>query len=291
MHQVRYFLAVCETLNFTRAAKSCNVSQPSLTRAVQKLEDEFGGLLFHRERNLTHMTDLGRMMRPRLERIAGEAEAARAEAKRLKRLENAPLNVGMMSTIGTNRVIDLLARLRREHPGIKLTLQEDIPAKVMEGLLEGRTDCVFVGTPIELPERCRAKTLFSERYVVAFPPGHRFEAMNGVRFNDLNGEPYVWRHNCEYTNRFTALATERGMTWNDVYSSEREECVQRMVMSGMGCALMPEHLVLFPGLPTRLVIEPEFTREILLVTVGGRRFGPALDTFVKLAAKFDWSMP
>ena len=54
MHQVRYFLAVCETLNFTRAAENCNVSQPALTRAVHKLEEELGGLLLRRENNLTH---------------------------------------------------------------------------------------------------------------------------------------------------------------------------------------------------------------------------------------------
>ena len=62
MHQIRYFLAVCEALNFTRAAESCNVSQPSLTRAIKGLEDELGGPLFRRERNNTHLTGLGEMM-------------------------------------------------------------------------------------------------------------------------------------------------------------------------------------------------------------------------------------
>jgi len=65
MHQIRYFLAVCETLNFTRAAEACNVSQPSLTRAIKGLEDELGGPLFRRERNNTHLTGLGETTRPR----------------------------------------------------------------------------------------------------------------------------------------------------------------------------------------------------------------------------------
>jgi DNA-binding transcriptional LysR family regulator len=113
--------------------------------------------------------------------------------------------------------------------------------------------------------------------------------MNAVPLAALDGEPYVWRRNCEYTNTFTQIFRERGLAWNTVYSSEREEWVQRMILAGMGCALMPEHLLLFPGLPTRIVIEPEITREVMLVTVGGRRFSPALDTFVRLASRFDWA--
>ena len=81
MHQVRYFLAVCELLNFTRAAERCNVSQPALTRAVKKLEDELGGPLFRRERNLTHLSDLGRMMKPHLEQSLAGATAAMATAQ------------------------------------------------------------------------------------------------------------------------------------------------------------------------------------------------------------------
>src|SRR5437764_283177 len=81
MHQIRYFLAVAETLNFTRAAEKCNVTQPALTRAIQKLEEELGGLLLRRERNLTHLTDFGRLIRPHLEQLAVNAEAARSTAQ------------------------------------------------------------------------------------------------------------------------------------------------------------------------------------------------------------------
>jgi DNA-binding transcriptional LysR family regulator len=80
MHLVRYFLALCETLNFSRAAGTCNVSQPDLTRAVRKLEEEPGGLLLRREHLLTHLTDFGRLVRPHLEQMMAEAEAAKSTA-------------------------------------------------------------------------------------------------------------------------------------------------------------------------------------------------------------------
>src|SRR6201995_4644868 len=67
MHQIRYFLAVSRTLNFTRAAEDCHVAQPSLTRAIKLLEAELGGDLFRRERNLTHLTDFRHRMLPLLQ--------------------------------------------------------------------------------------------------------------------------------------------------------------------------------------------------------------------------------
>src|SRR3954451_11843745 len=80
MHQIRYFFAVCEELNFTRAAERCNVAQPSLTRAIKLLEEELGGVLFHRERNNTHLSELGHMVKPHLEQVHAQAEAAKRQA-------------------------------------------------------------------------------------------------------------------------------------------------------------------------------------------------------------------
>ena len=79
MHQVRYFLAVVRSLNFTRAAEDMRVAQPSLTRAILKLESELQGPLFRRERSNTHLTELGRMMVPLLEATLAAAEAAKTK--------------------------------------------------------------------------------------------------------------------------------------------------------------------------------------------------------------------
>ena len=76
IHQVRYFLAVCDELNFTQAARKCHVTQPSLTRAIQLLEKEFGGFLFHRERSRTRMSELGRVVQPYLRGVWEQSLAA-----------------------------------------------------------------------------------------------------------------------------------------------------------------------------------------------------------------------
>jgi DNA-binding transcriptional LysR family regulator len=80
MHQVHYFLALCEELNFTRAARRCGVSQPSLSNAISALERELGGTLFHRKRSIA-LTGLGRAVRPYLDEIARNADHAREVAR------------------------------------------------------------------------------------------------------------------------------------------------------------------------------------------------------------------
>src|SRR6185437_1258429 len=109
MHEIRYFLAVCETLNFTRAAERVNVTQPALTRAIQKIEEELGGQLFRRERNRTHLTDLGQLIRPQLEEVLKRSEAVKSAARGFLKLDNAPLKLGVMCTIGPLRFMSFLS--------------------------------------------------------------------------------------------------------------------------------------------------------------------------------------
>nr|WP_229997762.1 LysR family transcriptional regulator [Pseudosulfitobacter pseudonitzschiae] len=91
MNQIRYFLAVCEHRNFTHAASASNVSQPSLTTAIKKLEDEeLGGELFVRDRAGCRLTALGKLMQPRLRKAHDETRQAKAEAVRHMRLERVP---------------------------------------------------------------------------------------------------------------------------------------------------------------------------------------------------------
>src|SRR3954463_11744821 len=118
MQHVRYFVALAGTLNFTRAAEQCNVSQPALTRAIQQLEHELGGPLFHRERGNTHLSELGRMMLPYLTTVEESCRAARDQARAVKRLERATLMIGTMCTIGPQLVSELLVRFRAQHPEV-----------------------------------------------------------------------------------------------------------------------------------------------------------------------------
>ena len=176
MHQIRYFLAVSEYLNFRRAAEECHVSAPSLTRAIQKLEDEIGGKLFRRERNLTRLADLGTLIRPHLKRVLFEAEDAKITAEQFLRLELAPVKLGVMCTIGPIYFMGFLSDFQAKHPGVELTLIDGTAEKLNELLRNGWLDLAILAQPQPFPDTFRTTPLYRERFCVAFPVGHEFQA-------------------------------------------------------------------------------------------------------------------
>ncbi len=288
LHQARYFLALCDSLNFTRAAEACGVAQPSLTKAIQRLEEELGGPLFRRERGLSHLTDLGRLMRPHCEALVHADDMAHLEARNWRQLDRAPVRLGVMCTIGPTRLIPFLRGLRREAPSLDIAITDAPGRDLVRLLMEGELDAALIGLP-SLPERCDQHLLYRERYTVAFCPGHRFEAMDVVPLGELNREDYLNRINCEYPEHFAALGIPDPAAESRIcYATEREDWIQAMILAGLGCAIMPEFLPILPGIATRIVVEPEISREIKLVTVAGRRFSPAMACFIDLARRHPW---
>ena len=288
MHQVRYFLAVCETLNFTRAAELCNVSQPALTRAVHKLEEELGGLLLRRENSLTHLTDFGRLVRPHLEQMMADAAAAKSTATQFLRMENAPINLGVMCTVGPMRFMSFLAEFRATHPGCEVTLIEGVPGRLAELLREGKLDLAVMAQPEAFNDRLEMRPLYRERFCVAFPMGHRFREKNRVRIPDVAGETYLLRINCEYQDHLNERCREHGFAVQIGFRSEREDWIQTMVAAGFGICFIPEFSPTIPGVLTRLVTDPEVVREVSLASIVGRRFSPAVAAFARAIRGYRW---
>ena len=123
-------------MNFTKAAEACHVSQPALTRAIQRMEDELGGLLFSRERNNTHLTELGRLIEPHLTEIMNVNNACSVQPMGFLRLDNASLSLGVMCTIAPVQFVSFLGRFRAAHPGVDVTLLEHVPDRLAELLVQ-----------------------------------------------------------------------------------------------------------------------------------------------------------
>jgi DNA-binding transcriptional LysR family regulator len=287
MHEVRYFLAVCETLNFNRAAERCHVSQPALTRAVHKLEDELGGLLFRRDKHRTRLTELGHLMRGHLAEVLSQTETAKATARRFLQLEAAPMTLGVMCTVGPLRFIRFLNAFRHQQPGISLTLVEAVPSRLSDLLVDGTLDLALMAQPESFDARLEATPIYRERFVVAFPAGHRFGERERVHVSELRAESYLSRVHCEYRDHLDQLCRSHDVIIQSVYRSEREDWIQTMIAAGMGVCFMPEYSATHPGIVTRPV-EPEVTRDVSLVTAAGRAMSPPASALVQAVATFAW---
>jgi LysR family transcriptional regulator, hydrogen peroxide-inducible genes activator len=288
LHQIRYFLAVSDTLNFTRAAEICNVTQPALSRAIQQLEGEIGGPLFRRERKLTHLTDLGLLIRPQLHRIVESLSAAKREAGTFLAPGKPQLRVGIMCTVGPTRFTGLMSDFQMRCPDVALRIVEGTPAVLTVKLEQGEIDLALMASATGFSERFKVRPLYRERFLIACPAGHRFAKMSAVPISDVNNENYLLRINCEYRNAISELLQQSGSAVHICYRSEREDWIQNMVAAGLGICFIPEFTALLPGLVLRPVIEPELWRDISLVAMGEESLGIPAARFVKAASNYPW---
>jgi DNA-binding transcriptional LysR family regulator len=288
IHHIKYFLAVCDELNFTRAAERCNVTQPALSRAIQQLEEELGGLLFRRERNLTEITDLGLMMRPRLKDVMDELGAAKTDVKKFLTLEDAHVTLGILRSVGPTRLAAFLASFTAAHPGIKLRLVDGMVDDLTARLESGEIDVALMASPAEFPGRFDARPLYRERFLIAFSADHRFAGMDSIPLDEVNGESYLRRLTCEYQQMIAHEIAEHHCKLNICFQSDREDWILNMVAGGLGICFIPEFSVLVPGVQARPVVDPDIWREVSLVTIAGRRLSPALLSLTKAARAHPW---
>ena len=166
LSQIAYFVTLARTLHFTRAAEACNVSQPALTKAVQKLEEELGGPLLHRERGNTQLTELGRLMLPPLERALALAREAKQQAEAFRQRESSPLRIGLEYSVPASLLTPVLAALRRKCEHIDLRLRQGSQADLCQRMLDSELDIALMVDGPGIQERLHRWPLFAEHYIV-----------------------------------------------------------------------------------------------------------------------------
>jgi LysR family transcriptional regulator, hydrogen peroxide-inducible genes activator len=278
--QVRYFVTLCRTLNFTRAAEACSITQPVLTRAIQRLEAELGGPLLYRERNLTQLTPLGRAMRPHLETMLDAAEAARQAALACTEMAAPSLHIGLGPAVAASYVSSEIRALARVYPELSVRFEEGGSAAIAEAMLSDMLDCALLPDDTALPERLNRWKIAQESCLVVMPADHRLAPRNGLTAQDLDGETVLFGERCGgFAHRLRTACGERfvqrpcGGSWIQMLD---------LVGAGLGLALLPDGLALSTGLVARPLMQPTLERSILLTAVAGRRQTPAVANLIKL---------
>lgn len=287
-NQIRYFLAVADTLNFTSAAETCAVSQPALSKAIRNLELDLGADLFDRSAQRVALTDFGQTMRVHFERIDDNRQKALDAAKAAAKASIERLDVGVMCTIGPRRFSRFLEVVRQDHPHIEVTLH-DVTSTVIPGLLLGGSlDCVFCARGAEHDQRFEAIRLFEEGMVVAFADGHRFGDVAAVTLAEVAAEPYLDRLHCEFRDDFLSFTKGSGLVLDVVLRSEREDWILELLRNGLGVSVVPASSVILNTIDHRPINDLPNLRELELVMTVNATVSSALTTFRDAAVAFDW---
>lgn len=286
MHQIKYFLAVSRTLNFTRAADQCNVTQPALTRAIQKLEDEFGSPLFNRERALTHLTELGRRVLPHLEQTYEAAEAATSLASSIGRAEVVPLVIGVAHGLGSAVLEETLAAVARMLPALTIDLRNGTSEELVEQSLKGGIDLLIIAQPDKPHERLESWPLYLQRYEMAVRSGDALACGGPVCLAEVAGETWIDCHD-DGTAHWRNATGMMGLA--PAFRHRVDSCAQalRLVALGLGPAIVPAGTCA-PGVTTVRFKDCELYLKVVLSAVAGRRRGPAADAFLRAARARDW---
>ena len=238
MNQIRYFLAVCEHRNFTHAAHASNVSQPSLTSAIKKLEGELGGPLFLRDRAGCRLTPLGALLRPRLQNVQRETREAKAEAIRHIRLDRVPISVGIGETIGQGNISKAVGHYRIRFPETEIELIVDTQQALLEGLREGRFDIAITATEVN-PDLYRIDPLYREGYRVVVAADHPLSQHKTVPLSLLANTDLLDRPNCEMRDALHGACADNGDSLYATYRSNRVDWLLELARRGAGAVVLP----------------------------------------------------
>ncbi len=290
MQQVRYFLALSETLNFTRAAEQCNVTQPALTRAVKMLEEELGGELVRRERKLSRLTDLGSRMLPLLRQCYDSALSAKAVARSVAAGEVRALSLGLSRTVDLRQLGPVLAELFRAYPGLRLKLKRGNGPQLMELLKTGEVDVGIAGPLGAGWERLDAWPIFSESFEVLLAPTHRLAGRNApdITLADLLDETFLIQSDSETAEEEFRQLEAAGICMERTHMVDSDGDLAALVEANIGVALAPRSALRKGGFIRHMAPNLDLRRTVTLYTVQGRARSQEVATFISQVRAEEW---
>jgi DNA-binding transcriptional LysR family regulator len=287
MHQVRYFLAVSRTLNFTRAADECNVAQPSLTRAIKLLEDELGGELFRRERPRAILTPLGERMAPLLQQCFDSAQSARMLAESISAGETGSLKIAISNGIDLRLVLPHLNALRETVRRLDYRLMRGSGDQLVGWLKGGDAELALGALKDPLWERIDSWKIFDEPFRLVFSRTHRLANRGKLTLDDLKGEIILLRTHCDQYAETAELLGMKGLRERLDVASDND--VFALLEANMGVALLPGTATVPQTLMRGSVDDVALSHSVSLYAVAGRQRSPVAATFMKMLRAANWS--
>jgi DNA-binding transcriptional LysR family regulator len=241
LRHLRYFLAVAETLHFSKAARLLGMAQPPLSQQIKRLEQLVGHSLFDRTTRGVKLTLAGQLLAERARSTIEKVQDDLAQVRRLGRGEEGTLTVGFSGSVMFTDLPAAIESYRRRYPKVELRLRELATSAQIAALLTGTLDLAFL-RDADPSEGIQFSTLIEERYVAVLPEAHRLARKRSLRVRDLQKEPFIL-----FARRMGPLAFDRtiaccernGFRPNIVQDAPQWPTLVRLVSAGLGVSLAP----------------------------------------------------
>jgi LysR family hydrogen peroxide-inducible transcriptional activator len=290
--QLKYVVAVARERHFARAAAACFVSQPTLSVAVKKLEEELGVTIFERGTADVSLTDIGKQLVTQAQRVLEQANVVGDLAKQGKDPLAGPFRLGLIYTIGPYLLPQLVPALHKLAPQMPIFVEETFTSRLLELLKHGEIDAAILALPFSEPG-IEIAPLYDEDFVVAMPAGHVWEKRKTIPAADLKndtmlllGAGHCFRDQvlqvCPEVSRFASS----GEGIQRTFEGSSLETIRHMVASGIGITVMPASAI--PStvpkgslLSYRPFTKPAPERRVVLAWRGSYTRRAAIDTILK----------
>lgn len=239
LNELRYIIAVAQERNFRRAAEKSFISQPALSLAIKKLEDELALRLFERGKNGIAITPIGLQIIEQAQRALEEVELIREIAAHGQNQLATPLRIGIIHTVGPYLLPDLILVLNKIAPGMPLEVEENVTANLDASLRNGRLDVIIVALPFG-DAGTLTRPLYDEPFEVVVSNSHHWSARRSIRAQELAAEKVLLLDSGHcFSNQVTEACPELNRKGAEIHHGTSLETIRNMVASGLGITVLP----------------------------------------------------
>ncbi len=238
--ELRYIIALAQEGNFSRAAERCSVSQPTLSVAIARLEDELGVPLFERGKGFVAVTTVGAQVVEQARIALREAEKVRQIALAGRDPLDGPIRLGVIHTVGPYLLPQLIQSLKGRAPHMPLLIEENMTSVLTEMLCNNELDVIIIALPFEVAG-VLTRALYDESFRVVVPRGHRWEGLNAIGADEIDGEEMLLLKagNC-FRDQVIGACPQVSSPESDVRLGHSIGTIRCMVASGLGVSVLPE---------------------------------------------------
>ena len=238
IQQLQYFLAVARAKSFSRAAEDLSISQPTLSRAVQKLEEAIGEPLFERKPREVTLTDLGELFFDRVEQIVIQIDDLQLELSDSG--QKGRIRVAVIPTIAPYLLPTLLDDFARQYPNVSVIIQEDTTANILTMCKHGEVDLAILAQPINI-KYMEIEDLFEEELLLVFPKGHQLEKKSKINLQDVQQYPFLMlgQSHCLSEN-IESFCKQESIEPVSISRTSQLATVQELVALNHGISIVPE---------------------------------------------------